>query len=216
LNEKYEQAAVPLYAVLSVGPGWDWTTLIGLYSRADLYTQQFRALEQYAGANPKSSAARFVLAYHYLTQVNNDAAADQFRQVQALAPGDKLSAQLLKQLSPPGETTAPAASAAPSPAARPSPAKEGKLAGNWTAKPNAETAIDLGIKEDGTFTWKVTIKGKPQLIAGNWSLTGGVLTLAQENQGGAMVGNVTWQDENRFQLRALGTTPDDPGLLFTH
>ena len=54
------------------------------------------------------------------------------------------------------------------------------------------------------------------MIAGNWSLTGSVLTLAQENQGGALVGNITWQAENRFQFRALGTTADDPGLLFTH
>ena len=212
--QKYEQASVPLYAVLSVGPGWDWTTLIGLYPRADVYTQQLRALEQYARVNPRSSAARFVLAYHYLTQGNNDAAVGQFRQVQILAPGDTLSAQLLKQLSPPEET--PASTPAPSPAAPPSPAKEGKLPGTWAAKPNADTAIELEIKEDETFSWKVTIKGKSQLIAGNWSLAGGVLTLAQANQGAAMVGNVTWQDENRFQFRALGTAPNDPGLLFTH
>jgi hypothetical protein len=154
-----------------------------------------------------------VLAYHYMTQGNNDAAAGEFRQVQALAPGDTLSAQLLKQLSPPDKTPAPAP--APSLAAPPSPAKEGKLAGTWTAKPNAETAIDLGIKEDGTFSWHVTARGKPQVIAGNWSLTNGILTLAQGNQGGAMVGTLTWQEENRFQFRALGTTTDDPGLLFT-
>ena len=28
---RYDEAAATLYAVLSVGPGWDWTTLIGLY-----------------------------------------------------------------------------------------------------------------------------------------------------------------------------------------
>ena len=28
---KYDLAAGPLYAVLSVGPGWDWTTMVGLY-----------------------------------------------------------------------------------------------------------------------------------------------------------------------------------------
>jgi tetratricopeptide (TPR) repeat protein len=212
--QKYEQAAVPLYAVLSVGPGWDWTTLIGLYSRADVYTQQLRALEQFARVNPRSTGARFVLAYHYLTQGNNDAAVGQFREVQKLAPGDTLSAQLLKQLSPPDETTA--STPAPSPAAPPSPAKEGNLVGTWAAKPNADTAIDLGMKEDGTFSWKVTIKGKSQLLAGNWSVASSTLTFAPANQGGAMVGNVTWQDENRFQFRALGAPANDPGLLFTH
>ena len=76
-------------------------------------------------------------------------------------------------------------------------------------------AIALNIKDDATFSWTVTIKGKPQVIAGNWSLAGGILTLAQENQGSAMVGNLTWQDANHLQFRALGTTPEDPGLLFT-
>ena len=34
----YKQAAATLYAVLSAGPGWDWTTLSGMYSQhRDLY-----------------------------------------------------------------------------------------------------------------------------------------------------------------------------------
>jgi tetratricopeptide (TPR) repeat protein len=213
--QKYEQAATPLHAVLSVGPGWDWTTLIGLYPRADVYTQQLRALEQYARSNPKSTAAHFLLAYHYLTQGHNDAALGQFRQIQALAPGDTLSAQLVKQLARPDETPAATPTPATSPAASAGPTKEAKLTGRWTARPGAETDIDLDVKEDGTFTWKVTAKGKTQVIAGDWSRAAGILTLAQGNQGGALVGNVTWQDANRFQFRAIGTTPEDPGLLFT-
>ena len=35
---KYDLAAGPLYAVLSVGPGWDWTTMAGLYPDIDVYT----------------------------------------------------------------------------------------------------------------------------------------------------------------------------------
>jgi tetratricopeptide (TPR) repeat protein len=210
--KKYEQAAVPLYAVLSVGPGWDWTTLIGLYPGIDVYTQQLRALEQFVRTNSSSSAAHFVLAYHYMTQGNNDAAAQQFRQVQTLEPGDTLSAQLLKQLSPPD--AAPEPTPTPSPGAPSIPVNEGQLTGTWTARPNAETAIELAIKDDGTFAWKVASTGQPRLIEGNWSLGSGVLTLAQGNQG-ALVGNVTWRAENRFQFRALGTTAHDPGLLFT-
>ena len=38
----YEAAAAPLYAVLSAGSGWDWTTLIGNYSGARIYTRQIR------------------------------------------------------------------------------------------------------------------------------------------------------------------------------
>ena len=71
---KYDLAAGPLYAVLSVGPGWDWTTMAGLYPDIEVYTTQLRKLEAYVTANPTSTAGRFVLAYHYLTQGNIDAA----------------------------------------------------------------------------------------------------------------------------------------------
>ena len=30
---QYDQAAAPLYAVLTIGPGWNWTTLIGYVCR---------------------------------------------------------------------------------------------------------------------------------------------------------------------------------------
>ena len=38
--KQYDQAAATLYAVLSAGPGWDWTTLSGLYPSVDVYTEQ--------------------------------------------------------------------------------------------------------------------------------------------------------------------------------
>ena len=49
---RYDEAAATLYAVLSVGPGWDWATLIGLYPDVEVYTAQLRALEAYCTANP--------------------------------------------------------------------------------------------------------------------------------------------------------------------
>ncbi len=90
---QYDQAAAPLYAVLTIGPGWNWTTLIGAYAEADTYTQQIRALEAYVKANPQSAPAHFVLGYHYLTQGHNDAAAKQFeRRGRAAAVGQALRA----------------------------------------------------------------------------------------------------------------------------
>src|SRR6202012_99972 len=65
---RYDEAAVPFYTVLSAGPGWDWTTLIGLYPAVETYTDQLRALEAYCNANPRAASARFVLASLYLTQ----------------------------------------------------------------------------------------------------------------------------------------------------
>ena len=78
---RYDEAATALYAVLSVGPGWDWETLIGLYPNVDVYTQQLRALESQVQQNPQSTASRFVLAYHYLTTGHVEAAIPQLREI---------------------------------------------------------------------------------------------------------------------------------------
>ena len=37
---RYKEAAGTIYAVLSIGPGWDWTTLSGFYPDVNIYTQQ--------------------------------------------------------------------------------------------------------------------------------------------------------------------------------
>jgi Flp pilus assembly protein TadD len=101
---RYDEAAVPMYTVLSAGPGWDWTTLVSLYPSVDVYTQQLRALEAYCTANVNSVSARFLLASLYLTQGNNDAAAAILKQVVALQPNDELSAQILSALTAPPQT----------------------------------------------------------------------------------------------------------------
>ena len=179
------------------------------------YTSQLRKLEAFVSANPKSTAGRFVLAYHYLTQGHTDAAVGQLKQVVALAPQDTLCAQLVKQFSPPSEASgSPAPSTAPAAAA--TSAKQGNLAGNWTAHPAGDTTIDLHIGDDETFIWKVTAKGKPRQLAGKWSLTNNLLTLAQEGDAGALVGRVAWQADDKWSFRAIGTGPEDQGLLFTH
>ncbi len=54
---KYDDAAAALYGVLSVGPGWDWTTLISLYPDVETYTAQLRALEQSVQKDPESPCA---------------------------------------------------------------------------------------------------------------------------------------------------------------
>src|SRR5271166_1655729 len=96
--QRYDEAATALYAVLSAGPGWDWPTLIGLYSDVNVYTGQLRALEASIKQNPQSAAARFVLAYHYLTAGHADAAISQLKDVTQLQPKDIVAAQLLRQL----------------------------------------------------------------------------------------------------------------------
>ena len=214
---QYDQAAAPLYAVLTIGPGWNWTTLIGAYAEADTYTQQLRALEAYIRANPQSAPAHFVVGYHYLTQGHNDAAAKQFEDAARLQPSDKLSAQLAAQLQPPASQPPSSDGAAPPTAtASAESAPQGKLAGRWAATPAKDARVGLAINDDGNFTWTVTSSGQPaKTITGKSTFANGVLTLAgQDGQVGALAGQVAWQDDNHMTFRVLGAPQDDPGLKF--
>jgi thioredoxin-like negative regulator of GroEL len=92
---RYDEAAAPMYTVLSAGPGWDWTTLAGLYPSVDVYSKQLRSLEAYCDSNRNSASARFLLAALYMTQGSTEAAAGVFKQVVALQPQDRLSAELV-------------------------------------------------------------------------------------------------------------------------
>ena len=97
-TRRYKEAAGAVYAVLSVGPGWDWATLAGMYPDINLYTAQLRALEQYRNDHPSAPEAHFLLAYHYMSCGHIDAAIGELREVVRLSPRDQLSAQLLTAL----------------------------------------------------------------------------------------------------------------------
>ena len=211
---KYPQAAAPLYAVLSVRPGWDWTTLSGMYPDVDTYTRQLRALEAYVTANPDSAQAHFVLAYQYLAQGHDPNAIAQLKEVVRIQPGDTVSAQLIAAFQPSGGNAPPPAEAAPAAA----PAFEGRLAGTWSATPAQDAKIALTIQDDGTFTWTATGPGKPPMnIAGKSTFADGTLTLtAQGGQAGALVGQVAWKDADDFTFRLVGGPANDPGLKFSH
>jgi len=216
--KQYDQSAATLYAVLSAGPGWDWTTMCGLYPSVDVYTTQVRTLEEYRTANPQSASARFVLAYHYLTQGHTEAAVEELNAVAKLQPADQLSAQLVAQLS--GSQASPSAEAAgttttapptePTPAAAP----QGNLVGAWKASPAQGTTIELTLGGDSKFNWNVVSQGKVQPIAGTYTYENGVLSLTQ-SENNAMVGKVAWKDDGHFNFQAMGGGPNDPGLTFS-
>jgi tetratricopeptide (TPR) repeat protein len=94
--KRYDEAAAVAYAVLSAGPGWNWSTLVGLYADVDTYTNQLRALEAAVRTTPTSSSLQFLLAYQYLVQGHEDAAAARFEKVAQLQPGDQLSVSFVK------------------------------------------------------------------------------------------------------------------------
>ncbi|HEU5117333.1 MAG TPA: hypothetical protein VFT74_11775, partial [Isosphaeraceae bacterium] len=221
---KYDDAAATLYSVLAVGPGWDWTTLLSLYPDVDVFAAQQKTLEDYIRANTDSASARFYLAYIYMTEGHNDAAAKQLAECVQLQPKDQVSARLLQSLQSAqelqaqqeatGDKTAPAEPAAPNPL-KPAPAEpEGKIAGQWVAKPAPDVTITLATQDDGAFSWTVNAKGQSHTLKGQSSYVDGVLTLVQGDQSAPLVGRLTWSDADDFVFQALGGGSADPGLSF--
>ena len=207
---RYKEAAAADYAVLSAGPGWDWTTLSGLYPDVGVYTEQLRALEQYAKSHPAAAEAKFLLADHYLTCGYTDAAAAQLKEVVRLNPKDQLSAQLLNSISAPDA----AEQAAPSPpAAAARPANASSLVGNWTATRADSATIKLALAGDGTFIWALDQNGKPQQFSGTYAVADNLLVLKQGDNP-MMVGQIASLANNRFNFKLAGDNPSDPGLTF--
>lgn len=202
----YEQAAAPLYAVLAVGPGWDWTALIGNYTDAGAYAGQLRGLEAFVKTNPRSAKAQFVLAYHYISQGHQEAAINPLKFVVSLQPNDTLSAQLLDKLQP---TNAAATVAA-------EPLDASKLPGVWVAQAPPNATITLRISDDTNFTWAFVAPGKPSVtITGTYSLDNGVLTLnGKDTPGGPLAGQVASPDDKHLSFKAVGAPSSDPGLQF--
>lgn len=205
----YNSAAGALYAVLSTGPGWNWTTLIGLYPNANIYTAHLRQLEDFCNVNPGVPHARFVLAYHYLTAGQADAAAEMYRQVLSINPRDGLSAQLLASLT--GAGLSPVAQLTPAPGLA---IDNRYLAGNWNATRNDGSSFQLSLRPDGSFSWTFTQQnGRREQMNGGYLLSDGRLILQQDGQP-ALVGQLIPQTGNRFIFKLNGGDPYDPGLTF--
>ncbi len=211
----YHQAAATLYAVLSVGPGWDWTTLSSMYADTDVYTQQLRALENFIKQRPNSADARFVLAYQYLTCGYTDQAATQLRDVVRLNPKDQLSAQLLTSISAPATPATPDQAPPPdqTPATPPPPVAAANLAGNWTSTRPDGGKIALDLTADGKYKWAYTAGGQTHDFAGTYDVADGLLILKQDNNP-TMVGQVTPEGDGGFNFKMAGGSPNDPGLTF--
>ena len=210
-TKKYDQAAPTIYAVLSAGPGWDWTTLVSLYPNVDVYTQQLRALEQYRKANPQSAQARFLLAYHYLTGGHSEAALTEFKEVVKLQPADQLSAQMVKTLTPPAE-----GELAPAPedtAVATTPVTEDKLVGTWKATQPDSSIVELTVTSDKKFSWKFTQNKKPQEFTGTSTLADNLLIL-RPAEGPPLVGQVAMLADNKLNFRLDANNPGDQGLTF--
>jgi tetratricopeptide (TPR) repeat protein len=212
--QRYKPAAGTLYAVLSVGPGWDWTTMSSLYPDVEAYTRQLRTLEDYVQQNPNSTDGRFVLAYHYLTQGHNDAAARQLKEVCRLAPKDPLSRQLQAMIAPSngGSSGTVPASSSTTEAEKKRTLKE-DLIGKWKALTLGGATVELSMSADDRFTWKHAHPDRSQTFEGKYEVAGKTIVLSYSN-GGTMVATIDAKGKDQFSFKMLGGATDDPGLSF--
>jgi len=210
--KKYPESAAAVYAVLSAGPGWDWTTMAKLYPGVDVYTQQLRELEAFARENPKSPDAHFLLGYQYLTMGHAENASKQFKLAQVELPDDKLLVQLVGMTTPPD----PAASTVPPPPP-PSVAPDkivaaDKLVGHWQATSDgAQFRLDL--TQDGQFVWTYSRGNEQQSVKGVYAVDQNNLAL-EPDAGGTMVAEVDLSNPSQFLFKMVGGGPKDPGLQF--
>jgi protein involved in temperature-dependent protein secretion len=213
----YQQAAATIHSVLAVGPGWNWTTLSGLYADLAVYTAQLRALESTVRSQPQDSAGRFLLAYHYLIGGHNEAASRQLQQVVNITPTDRVAADLLRMIAKPAadrSTTAP-----PQPtgdtASGGKPIDPATLVGTWGAARDDGSQFALSLTNDEKFTWKFSPKGqKPQEMTGKYTVDGQMLAL-ESADGGSLVATVTPGAGKTFNFKLLGAPEEDLGLDFS-
>lgn len=216
-TKDYQQSAAGVYAVLSIGPGWDWATVSGLYPDANAYTQQLRSLEAYCNENPQAPHARFLLAYHYLLEGHDQEAATELEAVIELQPKDQLAVQLLKGLkdSPDDDTPAGPSLATPATTAPPAPpVQPAMVIGNWKADRSDGSAFELNLSQDNKFLWKFNQDGKQQQLQGTYTLANNFLILAANEQN-TLVGQVAMAPGDKLKFKLAGGAPNDPGLTFT-
>lgn len=210
---KYPESAAAVYAVLSAGPGWDWTTMSGLYPSVDVYTKQLRSLEEFAKANPRSADAHFLLGYHYLICNYAENALKQFKLAQTQMPEDRLLKQLVEMTTPPDESkksdTPPPESASVPPEKL---LKSEQFTGKWKAT-RQDMTFELDLLKDGSFIWTYTRGKEKQSVTGVFAVDQNNLALETTDGGGTMLAEVDFISPSQFQFKMIGDEKD-PGLQF--
>lgn len=211
-QRKYQESAAVLNSVLSVGPGWDWTTMQSLYPSQKIYAEQLAALEAFVKQNPEATYGHFVLGYHYLTAGKADEAAAQYKIVVEQQPKDRVAQELLVNLKGPEALPggAPATAQTTDADAPTIPAEQ--LLGRWSAANAAGSKFDLTLDKEGNFTWTYTEGGKSQSVKGVFALDKSTLAM-EPDAGGVMLAQLTPPQDGRFKFTMLGN-PTDPGLEF--
>jgi len=220
----FKESAAAANAALSVGQGWSWDAIRSLYGENGAYSAQYRGLEEFVAENPNLPEGRFLLGYHYMMLNFKDAARRELGQAVRLQPKDQVSSTMLKSLSPqeparPYQPSVPIVPPVPQTdvtippqvgqnTLETAPKKQesspqvtvqrGKLLGNWTASPDAKTKISLGIKDDGSFEWKVKADKQNTELKGTFELDGDNLILKRGTDSQKLEGKVKSATEKAF------------------
>ena len=211
--KKYPESAAAIYAVLSTGPGWDWTTMISLYPGIDPYTEQLRSLEYFVEANPKSADGHFLLGYHYQTMGHTENGSQQYKLALAQLPDDKLLQQLVAMTAPPDASRKSDTPPAP-PAVPPEKVlKSDQLVGNWKASSRGAT-FQLDLANDGSFTWTYSRGKAKQSVKGVFAVDQNNLALETDDGSGTMLAEVDFTNPSQFKFKMVGDGEKDPGLQF--
>lgn len=211
-SKKYPDSAAAIYAVLSAGPGWDWTTMSSLYPGVAVYTEHLRALEDFSKANPKSADAHFLLGYHYQTASHAESALKQFKLAQDDLPDDKLIKQLITMTTPQDESKQTEAPPEP-PAVSPEKVlKAEQFVGNWKSSSQGAT-FQLDLTKDGNFTWTYTRDKQKQSVKGVFAVDQNNLAL-EVDDGSTMVAEIDFANPSQFKFKMIGGDEEDPPLEF--
>ena len=213
--KKYPEAAAAIYAVLSAGPGWDWTTMSSLYPNVEVYTQQLRELESFLKANPDSPDAHFLLGYHYQTTNYTGAAAKQFQAALTLIPNDKLLTQLVAMTTAPdpAKTETPQAAPVLVPVPPEKMLTAEKMLGSWKAT-STGAEFQLELTANNQFSWSYLRGTEKQTVKGVFAVDQNNLAL-EPDTGGTMLAEVDFANPSQFHFKMIGGAADDPGLDFT-
>ena len=213
--KKYPESAAAIYAVLSAGPGWDWTTMSGLYPNGETYTKQLRELENFTKSNPQSADANFLLGYHYQTTGYKEQAAKYFAASLEQLPGDKLLTQLVS-MSPAAVQKAKATPPAPpTPVDLPTEKRltVEKMVGTWKAS-SADAQFELQLKADGVFVWSFTRGKTMESVKGVFAVDQNNLAM-EPDAGGTMLAEIDLTSPSQMLFKMVGGGQNDPGLQFT-
>ena len=211
--KRYPESAAATYAILSAGPGWDWTTMSSLYPSVETYTNQLRTLEEFTKANPKSPDARLLLGYHYQTCGYNDNAAKQFKWALELLPEDKLLKQLVDMTKPVEQSKKPQMASPPTPMPPEKAITQEQLIGIWKATKQG-AIFQLELSKDGAFVWSYVRGKQKQSIKGAFAVDLNNLALETVDGGATMLAEIDFQDPANFKFKMIGTGDKEPELAF--